>query len=136
MFETKDLKDSLRKALEAFKEKRPDLSIRAIAKKSGVNRYFLTKLLDTNDRSNTLDLNQVLILSKYITGRDSVTEAIESSPKDIREALHKVFPTINENKQMLVNSSLYEKVDLSDKTVYFVLVLSTYGLRNEKKSNL
>ena len=132
MFETKDLKDSLRKALEAFKEKRPDLSIRAIAKKSGVNRYFLTKLLDTNDRSNTLDLNQVLILSKYITGRDSVTEAIESSPKDIREALHKVFPTINENKQMLVNSSLYEKVDLSDKTVYFVLVLSTYGLGTKR----
>ena len=132
MYETKDLKNSLRKSLEAYKEKRPDLSIRAIAKKSGVNRYFLTKLLDGNDKSNALDLNQVLILSKYITGRDSVTEAIDASPEDIRDALLRVFPTVSDSKQKLVALSLYDKVDLTDKTVYFVLVLATYGLGTKR----
>ena len=62
MQEILTLKESLRNALELYIKKHPQLSMRAIAKKSGVNRYFLSKLLDTKDPTLSLDLNQVLIL--------------------------------------------------------------------------
>lgn len=132
MHETDTLKNSLRKALKIYKAKRPHLSVRAIAKKSGVNRYFLTKLLDSKDKTSSLDLNQVLILSKYITGKDSITEAIDASANDIREVLLKVFSADYENNKKVVDSSVYESVDLTDKTTYFVLVLATFGLGTKK----
>lgn len=126
MHETLSLKKSLRQALETYKIKRPNLSIRAIAKKSGVNRYFLNKLLDISDTNPSLDLNQVLILIKYISGEKSISDAIDSSSKDVKKALSRVFSIDYQQKNKVIHSHIYDKVDLNNKTVYFVLVLATY----------
>ncbi len=128
MQEILTLKESLRNALELYIKKHPQLSMRAIAKKSGVNRYFLSKLLDTKDPTLSLDLNQVLILSKYISNRESITEVIDSSNQNIKEVLRQVFAVDYEENRKIIASEIYEKVDINDKYTYFVLVLATYDL--------
>lgn len=133
MHESLALKKSLRQIILQYKEKHPNLSIRAIAKKSGVNRYFLSKLLDEKDETASLDLNQVLILAKYITARDSITEAINASDNSIKDILRKVFTVDYEENKKVIESNLYDKLDLYDKNVYFVLVLATYGLGTKRK---
>ena len=51
-----------------YKKKRPDLSERALARNSGVSRYFLKKLLETTEEQSTsnLDLQQFLKLGHYL----------------------------------------------------------------------
>jgi hypothetical protein len=122
--ETTALKESLRKALSEYRREKAHLSLRAIAKNSGVNRYFLMKLLDENDTSTALDLSQVLLLAKFITQRESVREAIDSSSREVQEVLKRVFAVdyelVPEGK---VN--LFQQTDLYNPDNYLVLVLST-----------
>lgn len=121
----KALKANLRDALLGYRRERPHLSLRAIAKNSGCNRYFLNKLIDENDISDSIDLNQVLILSQFVTGRSSVKEAIEASGSAIKEALEKIFnPEYVSSKQISLRMS---RVDLYDTYNYFVLVLASYA---------
>lgn len=123
MHTTLDLKNKLRQSLLRYKNKHPHLSIRAIAKKSGVNRYFINKLLDEKDQTQSLDLNQVLILSKYITQRHSIKEVINASEKSIKNILQDIFIEGQlENK----------KIDADDRYVYFILVLAAYGLGTKR----
>ena len=85
------LNNCLRKALLEYQYKRPKLSLRAIAKNSGVNRYFLSKLLDDSESSSALDLNQALMLVKYMTKRESLDEAIDESTGQVRDILSEIF---------------------------------------------
>jgi hypothetical protein len=125
------LKASLREALLGYRRERPHLSLRAIAKNSGCNRYFLTKLIDENDISTSIDLNQVLILSQFMTGRSCIKEAIEASGSAVKDALGKVFNLdFLGSKRVSLRMS---QVDLYDTYNYFVLVLASYsrGTRRE-----
>ena len=122
---TEALKSSLRQALLEFRRERPHLSLRAIAKHSGVNRYFLNKLIDDTDASTSLDLNQVLILSKFITERDSVKEAIQASSRDVQQALKKIF-NVDYLSQKKISPQLND-LNLYDSDTYFVLVLASYA---------
>jgi hypothetical protein len=122
--ETATLKESLRKALREYRREKAHLSLRAIAKNSGVNRYFLMKLLDENDTTVALDLSQVLLLAKFITQRESVREVIDASSREVQEVLKRVFAVDYERQKTAVN--LFKEVDLYNADYYFVLVLSTY----------
>lgn len=132
----KALKANLRDALLGYRRERPHLSLRAIAKNSGCNRYFLNKLIDESDVSDSIDLNQVLILSQFVTGRTSVREAIEASGTAVKEALGKIFnPEYLSSKQISLRMS---RVDLYDTYNYFILVLASYayGTRTEYVSKI
>ncbi len=121
----KAVKASLREALLTYRRERPKLSLRAIAKNSGCNRYFLSKLIDENDTSTSIDLTQVLILTQFISGRICVREAIEASGSAVKEALEKIFnPDYIGSKQVSLKMS---QVDLYDSYNYFVLVLASYS---------
>lgn len=122
--ETASLKESLRKALNDYRREKSHLSLRAIAKNSGVNRYFLMKLLDENDTSTALDLSQVLLLAKFITQRESVREVIDSSSREVQEVLKRVFSVDYDRQKSSVD--LFSEVDLYNADYYLVLVLSTY----------
>lgn len=124
------LKADLREALLAYRRERPHLSLRSIAKNSGCNRYFLTKLMSLSDISCSLDLNQVLILSQYLTGKASVREAIEHSRPAIREYLGKIFHSEFMSSREV--SSRMGRVDLHDPYNYFVLVLASYARGSER----
>lgn len=127
----KALKANLREALLGYRRERPHLSLRAIAKNSGCNRYFLTKLIDEEDASISIDLNQVLILTQFITGRASIKEAIEASGVAVKESLGKIFnPDFLGSKQISLRMN---QVNLHDTYNYFVLVLASYarGTRRE-----
>jgi hypothetical protein len=131
--ETAALKESLRKALQEYRREKSHLSLRAIAKNSGVNRYFLMKLLDESDTSVALDLSQVLLLAKFITQRESVREVIDASSRDVQEVLKRVFAVDYERQKSAVD--LFQEVDLYNPDYYFVLVLSTY-IRGTKRINI
>lgn len=128
---TEALKSSLRQALLEFRRERPQLSLRAIAKHSGVNRYFLNKLIDETDESSSLDLNQVLVLSKFITERDSVKEAIQASSHDVQQALKKIFNVDYLNQKNI--SSQLKDLNLYDSDIYFILVLASYSHGTKKE---
>ena len=81
--------------------------------------------MDAEDDSEAIDLNQVLILSKYITDRDSVRDAIECSGREVQEALDKVFSLKCLNDQVTTNR--YSDVNLYDSNTYFVIVLAAYA---------
>ena len=82
-----ELQQSLRNSLVEYRERRPHLSLRAIAKHSGVNRYFLNKILDEKDDFETpLDLNQVMLLAKFVSKQDKLNKL-----KDVSSALHKTI---------------------------------------------
>lgn len=120
------VKASLKEAFLNYRSERPHLSVRSISKLSGVNRYFLNKLLVNEDNQNpsNLDLNQVLLLSKFISEKNSLSEAINSSNREIRDTLSKIF-----NFDYLLKKEISPKlthVDLYDTNIYFVLVLASY----------
>lgn len=121
----KALKASLRKALFDYRKERPHLSLRAIAKNSGCNRYFLSKLTDESDFSNSIDLHQVLIFVQFVTGRSCIREAVEASEPVVREAFSKIVsPEFIQTREVSLKMS---QVNLYDTYNYFVLVLASYG---------
>ena len=129
----KALKAHLRDALLGYRRERPHLSLRAIAKNSGCNRYFLTKLIDENDASSAIDLNQVLILSQFMTGRSNIKEAIEASGSIVKESLEKIFnPGFLGTREVSLRMS---QIDLYDTHNYFVLVLASYA-RGTKREHV
>lgn len=122
---TAALKDSLRRALLKYRAQRPQLSLRSIARNSGVNRYFLNKVMDENDTTSPLDLNQVLVLFKFMTERESVKEVIDASVDDVQAAIQNIFDIEFLSKKDIADS--YEGLDFYDMDTYFVMVLASFG---------
>lgn len=84
--------ECLRRGLVRYKQSRPALSWRAIAKQSGVNRYFINKILDaSSDDKQSLDFFQVLILTKFLSKKKSIKETIDSQEAPLRDALRSVL---------------------------------------------
>ena len=122
--QTYTLKNKLRDAIKEYRRERPKVSLRAIAKNSGVNRYFLTKLMDEEDLSDNIDMQQVLALSRFIIQKDSVSEVLHNSSLEVQEALHQIFNVdFTKNKKIF---NLYESLNLYDRYTYFVLVLASF----------
>ncbi len=132
----KALKANLRETLLNYRKERPHLSLRAIAKNSGCNRYFLNKIIDDTDMAPTLDISQVLILSQFISGRASIKEVIDGASTELKEACGKIFELdYYASKQISLKMA---PVDLYDTYNYFVLVLATYarGTKREYVSKI
>lgn len=120
------LKEALKSTLLEYRKKRPELSLRAIARRSGVNRYFLTKILEDKQSGDQvlLDLNQVLLLSKFLTKKDSIPEIISSSPGAVKEALSPLMDVNAEDRVLKVSS---EDLDLYDQALFLVFHMLAFG---------
>ncbi len=122
--ETEELRESLRRALAAYRRERPNLSLRAISKNSGVNRYFLMKLLDDKGDATSLDLKQVLLLAKFVTERGSNREYEDNSTVEVRKAIQKAF-----NLDLSAATERLQKLpvdDFIDIYQYLVLTLARH----------
>ncbi|NRA46595.1 MAG: hypothetical protein HRU09_16715 [Oligoflexales bacterium] len=121
--EPRALRANLRKALLEYRQKRPNLSLRAIARNSGVNRYFLNKLLEEQkENDNTaLDLNQVLLFSKFLTKKSSVQEIIEHSSDEVKEALK---TTLLVKPDSVVLPECSDDLNLYDENTFIILHLA------------
>ena len=75
-FDTIKVKQSLRKMLEEYRSCRPNLSLRAIAKNAGVNRYFLSKLLEYKE-SDKIDLDQILTFCRFMKNSKNLPDTIK-----------------------------------------------------------
>ncbi len=134
--ETEELRESLKKALEAYRRERPNLSLRAISKNSGVNRYFLMKLLDERGDASSLDLKQVLLLAKFVTERAQSREYEDSTTSEVRKAIQKAFNLdLNAAAERLQKFVLDE---LSDSYQFLVLTLARHqhGISRAQIQNL
>ncbi len=121
----KALRANLRDALCKYRAERPHLSLRAIAKNSGCNRYFLMKLIDENEANTSLDLNQVLNLSQFISGRSSFKEAAEVFGKEGEDVLAKTI-NLDYYSQKRISAKM-NQLNLYDSYTYFVLVFASYA---------
>lgn len=125
--EVSDVIVALRKKLEDYRQKRPHLSIRAIAKRSNVNRYFLSKILnDEESKATSLDFSQVLLLAKFLTASDTLKETIDNSSEEIRNLLLKVFDADYQcdfaaNQRIESNHELDEFLEDFDTFIVFIL---------------
>lgn len=131
--ESKALRANLRKALLEYREKRPNLSLRAISRNSGVNRYFLNKLLETpKDSDNTtLDLNQVLLFAKFLTKKNSVQDIIENSSEEVKQALNATFFMKHDR---VVLPECTDEINLYDENTFIILHLAGCDHGTNKKS--
>ncbi|MFK7824332.1 MAG: hypothetical protein AB8G05_09255 [Oligoflexales bacterium] len=125
--EVSDVIIALRNKLEDYREKRPNLSIRAIAKRSNVNRYFLSKILsDEDSKASSLDFSQVLLLAKFLTASDTLKETIDNSSEEIRSLLLKAFGADYQcdfaaNQKIETNPELDELLEDFDTFIIFIL---------------
>ena len=135
--EVSDVIIALRKKLEDYREKRPNLSIRAIAKRSNVNRYFLSKILsDEESKASSLDFSQVLLLAKFLTASDTLKETIDNSSEEIRNLLLKVFDADYQcdfaaNQKIDANPELDKILDDFDNFIIFILASIPGGTKKE-----
>lgn len=85
------------------------------------------KLIDENETNTSLDLNQVLNLSQFISGRASFKEAIEVLGKEGEEVVAKTFNLDFYNQKRISTSAKIHQLNLYDSYTYFVLVFASYA---------
>ncbi len=132
MMETEALRSLLRDALVEYRSQRPHLSIRAIAKNTGVDRYFLGKILEESSGSSKLDLNKVLILLKGLSKETSLKSAIDSQKEPLKKELMSTFSVLYNSDKVL--SKEIESLNLFDYDEYLVLVLATFDTGTTRES--
>lgn len=93
MVESEQILETLRINLLNYMDSRSNLSVRAISKLSGVNRYFLSKLLsdDKHKDLKTYDFHQVILLLKYLNEKEGLKSTIESADSRLKDALLSIF---------------------------------------------
>lgn len=85
-----ELLNNLKRDLIRYKQSKPHLSWRAVSKNSGVNRYFLNKILDENDqadRTKNVDLNQVVLLAKFLRQKMPKDAGIQPQEQEAADAV-------------------------------------------------
>lgn len=121
------VRETLRDILEEYRCARPHLSLRSIARNSGVNRYFLSKLLEPSN-SFGIDLDQMLAFCSYISQGDA-PDPIKDKVAQVQDYLMDNFyvaprrpsQLLSSTKVMVVNHS---DIDMFDRTHFFVLLMA------------
>lgn len=109
MPDSSDYIQVLRKDLQSYLESRSNLSIRSFSKISGVNRYFLSKLLsNADDEPRSFDFNQVYLLTQFLSDKN-IHDSFESSKYFIKKALISFYGS--EPKELTVSDKISEIPD-------------------------
>lgn len=128
--EVQIVRDNLRSLLIEYRKLRPNLSLRSIARNTGVNRYFLGKLLDEDNDYSKLDLDQILIFCKFMVDMDPVSSSIKTQIENIKQF---ITPFLDCKNGVLVNLD-DEKINMYDRYNFFILLLAScnYGFSRKK----
>ena len=129
--ETIFVKENLRIILQEYRKSRAKLSLRSIARNIGVNRYFLSKVLEDND-SVKLDLDQMLVFWKFMTSIDPVNDNFQKQLELLKKYLHRYFGYTDANEILL---DLPKKdLDLYDRNNFLIIFLACcdYGISKDK----
>ena len=114
------VKQSLSNLLQAYRSFRPKLSLRSLSRNIGVNRYFLTKILDQNDKVK-FSLDEMLIFCKFIK------ENLPDSPEISRELtiVQDFFSEhLGSSRIKLIHQNENSKIDFYDRFNFLVLVIA------------
>ncbi|NRA47205.1 MAG: hypothetical protein HRU09_19825 [Oligoflexales bacterium] len=117
---------ALKVQLEEFRKSKPGLSVRAIAKSSNVNRYFLHKILDEPaEKVTNLDFTQVLLLSKFLTNSTNIRDTIDQSTEEIRDLLLSTFNVDYSASFAQKKCCTFTDVNLEDFDIFIILLLAS-----------
>ena len=124
----------MRAMLQEYRQARPNLSLRSIARNAGVNRYFLTKLLEDSE-SSKFDLDQMLAFCRFMKQAETLQQTIKLQVDEIQKYLLKIFAYTTEQKSkewIIVEKD--EDLDLYDRNTFLVLLLASCdtGITKEK----
>lgn len=124
------VKKSLSRLLQEYRSLRPNLSLRSLSRNIGVNRYFLAKLLDENDKVK-LHLDEMLIFYKFIK------ENLPSHPSVNKElsVIQNFFSDhLGNSEYKFLTVDKNAEVDLQDRFNFLIFVLACcdYGFSKEK----
>ena len=116
---------ALKTSLIEFRRSKPGLSVRAIAKSSNVNRYFLHKILDEPaEKVTNLDFSQVLLLAKFLTSSSNIKDTIDQSTERIRDLLLSTF-NVEQNSNPPKDSHSLSSVNLEDFDIFIIILLAS-----------
>lgn len=88
MEESSEYISELRIELKSYLEKKSNLSIRSFAKISGVNRYFLGKILSEKDYdAKSFDFHQVYLLTQFLYKKKSLRQTYDAGSPAVKDAL-------------------------------------------------
>ncbi len=128
--DTKVVRDNLRSLLREYQRVRPNLSLRSIARNAGVNRYFLTKILEDAE-SKKVDLDQLLLLWKFMKSVVPVNKFIDGHVEAIESYLSQHILGVGSEQSFLGPSSDQivldlndQEVDLHDRNNYLIFLLA------------
>ena len=121
--DNKIIRDTLRDILLSYRSSRPNLSLRSIARNAGVNRYFLTKVLEETETTK-FDFDQILAFCKFMQTSESMNENIKVQIEEILNYLLKYFPTHPYNKADELLMLDNQEVDMYDRCNFLILLLA------------
>jgi|GEM_PF-4489602 len=114
------VKKSLANLLQEYRSLRPKLSLRSLSRNMGVNRYFLTKILDDNDKAK-FSLDEMLIFCKFI--KDNLPDSPQIS-RELAVVQDFFSEHLGSSRIKLIHQSEDPKIDLYDRFNFLVLVIA------------
>ena len=122
--DTIKVKQSLKKMLEEYRSCRPNLSLRAIAKNAGVNRYFLSKLLDYKE-SDKIDLDQILTFCRFMKNSENLPNTIKTQIEILQKYLFEKLAINSAHNKTEVILDEDKEADLYNHQNFFILLLAS-----------
>jgi len=122
--DTIKVQQSLKKMLEEYRCCRPNLSLRAIAKNAGINRYFLSKILEYKN-TDKIDLNQVLTFCRFMKNSKNLPEEIKKQIEILQQYLFERLGinSAHDKSEMILDED--EEADLYNHKNFFILLLAS-----------
>lgn len=118
--------ECLKKGLLRYKESRPALSWRAISKQSGVNRYFINKIIEDEPNLGKLsiDIRQVLLLSKFLSKKKSMKASTDAQETPLKEAIKNTMKVIYSSSHGREEFEMMDQADAINFESFCILVLA------------
>lgn len=124
------VKISLSKLLSEYRNMRPNLSLRSLSRNIGVNRYFLAKILDGNEKVKFC-IDEILIFCKFMKNN------LPDNPLVNKElsAIQNFFSEhLGSSEIKLIDHDKTNDIDLYDRYNFFILILACcdWGFTKDK----
>ena len=117
--------EGLKEGLHRYKDSRPTLSWRAISKQSGVNRYFIKKIIesDNDSASKNVDYTQAMMLAQFLEQKESTKKLYQDTPSKAIRTLQQGFQKFVK-AETPANPKVMETEDAVDFDSFCILVLA------------
>lgn len=114
------VKKSLANLLQEYRNLRPNLSLRSLSRNIGVNRYFLTKILDENEKVK-FSLDEMLIFCKFM--KDNLPASAQTS-KELSVVQNFFAEHLGSSRIKIIHQNENQNIDFYDRFNFLVLMIA------------